>query len=322
MLKNLLDLLINIHSYKGQGFYIYVVVHLNKTSKMENKDNSINRRTLLKSSALGILGLSLPTLALADNGFLAFDEIPGKSDIPAHFPNIDPEKIAEVVGKSHFDLERVKELVDARPELAKSVWEWRFGDFESAIGAASHVGRRDIALYLISKGARPTIFTFSMLGAFEIVKSMIEFAPGIQKISGPHGISLLDHAYAGERMIDKMTAIEVDNLKQTIDYLKALGDTSGEKYLDVSPEAQKKYVGDYKYGEGEKEGLSIKLNMRKLLSLGPIGGFGGSLYKVSENNFTYNGAPSIKISFDIQDDVVHSLKITDPEVVIIAKKVS
>ena len=62
--------------------------------------------------------------------------------------------------------------------------------------------------------------------------------------------------------------------------------------------------------------------MRKLLSLGPIDGFGGSLYKVSENNFTYNGASSVRISFDIQNDVVQSLKITDPEMVIVAQKVS
>ena len=73
-----------------------------------------------------------------------------------HFPNIPPEIIEEVVGKSHFDLEGVKSLVEKRSELSRSVWEWRFGDFESAIGAASHVGRRDIALYLMSKGARNT----------------------------------------------------------------------------------------------------------------------------------------------------------------------
>ena len=289
---------------------------------MRNKNNSINRRTVLRSSVLGILGLSLPYLILEDNGFVEYDEIQGKNIVPAHYPNIDPEIISEVVGKSHFDLERVKELVDIRPELSRSVWEWRFGDFESAIGAASHVGRRDIALYLMGRGARPTIYTFAMLGAFDIVKSMVEFAPGIQRTSGPHGISLLDHAFAGERMSDKMRDTEVDSLKQTIDYLKSIGDAGGEKYIDVNSEDQKKYLGDYKYGEREYEGVSIKLNMRKLLSLGPIDGFGGSLYKVSENNFTYNGASSVRISFDIQNDVVQSLKITDPEMVIVAQKVS
>ena len=213
------------------------------------------------------------------------------------------------------------ELVERRPELSKSVWEWRFGDFESAIGAASHVGRRDIALYLISKGARPTVFTFAMLGSVDVLKSVIESVPGIQKITGPHGISLLDHAYAGERMKEKMARDEIDNLKRTIYYLESLGDAGGNSYIDVSAEEQKKYVGDYKYGDGDNEGFTVRVNMRKLLSLGPIGGFGGGLYKIGVNKFTYNGAPSVIISFKIEDNVVKSLKIIDPSATIVANKI-
>ena len=73
---------------------------------------------------------------------------------------IDPAVVEAMVSKSHFDLEGVEKLVTTRPELAKASWEWRFGDFESAIGAASHVGRRDIVQYLLQKGGRPTLFTF------------------------------------------------------------------------------------------------------------------------------------------------------------------
>ena len=61
--------------------------------------------------------------------------------------------------------------------------------------------------------------------------------------------------------------------------------------------------------------------MRKLLSLAPIGEFGGALYKIGENKFTYNGAPSIIITFDIQDGIVKNLKLSDPDVTIIAEKV-
>jgi len=212
--------------------------------------------------------------------------------------------------------------VDKRPELSRSVWEWRFGDFESAIGAASHVGRRDIALYLISKGARPTLFTFAMLGYFNVVKSTIEAIPGIEEITGPHGISLLDHAYAGQRMKDSMSGIEIEKLEQTIAYLTKLGNAGGEKYLDVSSAEQEKYLGNYKYGEKEKDGFTININMRKLLSLGPIGEFGGALYKTGENHFIYNGAPSVQVSFDIRDNKVYSMKIKDPDLTIVAKKVS
>ncbi len=268
-----------------------------------------------------MLGLVIPGLALAEQGPKWFPELPENDKVPEHFPNIAPEIIAEVVGKSHFDLDRVRELVDKRPELSRSVWEWRFGDFESAIGAASHVGRRDIALYLMGKGARPTLFTFAMLGHHGVVKSAIEASPGIQKITGPHGISLLDHAYAGERMKADMTTAEIADVEKTIDYLTMLGNAGGDKYFDVEQEAQKKYLGDYRYGKGKKEGFTIGLNMRKLLSLGPIGEFGGALYKVGNNKFIYNGAPSVEISFHIQNDKVLSMKVSDPEVILVAEKV-
>lgn len=278
----------------------------------------VGRRTILKTSMQAVLGIPV-------YNFINKPEFIGatldQGTIPEHFPNIPPEIINEVVGKSHFDLETVKKLVEKRPELARSVWEWRFGDFESAIGAASHVGRRDIALYLMSKGARPTIFTFAMLGAFDVVKSMVEAFPGIQKTSGPHGISLLNHAYAGEEMKDSMTDAEINSLKQTIHFLEGLGDADGEKYIEVGSEEQAKYLGDYKYGSGEKDGFSIKLNMRKLLSLGPIGAFGGGLYKIAENKFIYNGAPSVTISFEIENEVVKSLTLVDPDLTITAGKV-
>lgn len=50
-----------------------------------------------------------------------------------------------------------------------------------AIGAASHVGRKDIVDYLLSMGARPDVFAYAMLGAYEIVKSMIVLSIGFIK---------------------------------------------------------------------------------------------------------------------------------------------
>ncbi|WP_207764279.1 hypothetical protein [Hanstruepera neustonica] len=283
--------------------------------------NPLDRRSSLKLGALAVLGLAIPKVGFTNNTSNLF--IPKTQDtVPEHFPNIPPEVISEVVGKSHFDLDAVKALVDKRPELARSVWEWRFGDFESAIGAASHVGRRDIALYLIKKGARPTLFTFAMLGHYEAVKATVEASPGIQQTMGPHGISLLDHALNGKRMQNSMTVIENENLERTIDYLSNLGNASGPDYIDVSPEDQQQYLGDYKYGNDDTDGFTIAINMRKLLSLGPIGGFGGALYKLGDNLFTYNGAPSVQITFDIENGVVQSLTLTDPDVQVTAKKVS
>ena len=290
---------------------------------METNHNNLSRRSIIKSSVLGVFIPFIPAEISFNSCNSSTETGIFKSEKPhQHFPNIDPEIVSEVVGKSHFNLERVKELVDKRPELARATWEWRFGDWESAIGAASHVGRRDIAQYLLEKGARPNIFTFAMLGAYPVVKSLIDFFPGIQKTQGPHGISLLRHAKAGMRMKDKMSIKEQDTQKRLIGYLEALGDAAGESYEEVSAEEQKKYLGDYKYGEGPTDGFTIKLNMRKLLSLGPIDGFGGAIYKIGDNQFTYNGAPSVTISFEVQDDIVKSLTVEEPGFSIKANKVS
>ena len=62
--------------------------------------------------------------------------------------------------------------------------------------------------------------------------------------------------------------------------------------------------------------------MRQFLSLAPIGGFGGALYKIGDNKFIYNGAPSVEITFDIRSEKVYSMKITDPDVTIEAEKVT
>lgn len=294
-------------------------VDLNGKETNMKKENLIPRRKLLQTSALGILGLSLPFAGRSESIFERNTFVSGKP-YPA-YPSLDPELVNDVVGKSHFDLDTVKKLVEKRPELARATWEWRFGDFESAVGAASHVGRRDIVQYLLSKGARPNIFTYTVLGAYDAVKNMIEFTPGIQTTLGPHGISLLDHSRASLRMENTMSATEVDNCKKLIDYLESLGDAGGPTYEDVPEDEKPKYLGDYKYGEGEKEGFSIQLNMRKFLSLGAIGEFGGALYRVGEKEFAYNGAPSVRVTFQFEGDEVKSLTVKEPEREIVARKI-
>ncbi|MEO7531852.1 MAG: hypothetical protein ABIS69_10585, partial [Sediminibacterium sp.] len=219
---------------------------------------------------------------------------------------------------SHFNLERLQVLVNARPELARATWDWGFGDWETAIGAASHTGRKDIVGYLLSKGARPDIFTFCMLGHYNVVRSMIESSPGIQKITGPHGISLLQHAKAG-LSTDNSNKAEAQKM---ISYLESLSDADGLVYMPMDETEKNKYVGDYKYGGGENEGFSIKLNMKKIISLGKIGKSGGALYQVADNQFIYNGTSSIKISFAKEHDKVVSLTVSEPGLTLVAKKVS
>jgi len=44
------------------------------------------------------------------------------------------------------------------PLLLNSSWDWGGGDFETALGAAGHMGLKDTANFLISQGARVDIF--------------------------------------------------------------------------------------------------------------------------------------------------------------------
>jgi hypothetical protein len=105
--------------------------------------------------------------------------------------------VKEFVIAGHGNLERTKALLESTPSLLNASYDWGNGDFEEGIEGAGHVGNRDIALYLISKGARFTIFVAAMLGKIEIVKPAIEAYPEILKSKGPHGLDLIHHAAQG-----------------------------------------------------------------------------------------------------------------------------
>ncbi|WP_353777514.1 hypothetical protein [Winogradskyella sp. 3972H.M.0a.05] len=285
------------------------------------ESNSISRRAAVKSSVFGLLAVSIPSISYSKSIFSLENSNFKNDKLFYRYPSIDDEIVNEVVGKSHFDLDTVKSLVDKRPELARATWDWSFGDWESAIGAAAHVGRRDIVNYLLSKGARPNIFTLATLGAYTAVKSMIEAIPDIQKTEGPHGISLLQHAKAGLRMKDAMTAKEIKNSEMLVDYLNGLGNAGPKKYEALKEEEKEKYLGDYRYGEGENDGFSVKLNMRKMISLGKLGKFGGGLNKIGEHKFLYNGVSSVTVTFQVENNIVKSLTVEEPDLILTAKKV-
>lgn len=112
-------------------------------------------------------------------------------------PALELTLVQEFVGKSHADLEGVKQLLAREPALINSAWDWGGGDWETGLGAAAHMGRRDIALYLLEYGARLDLFAAAMLGNLEIVRATLETYPEAMNIPGAHGIPLLAHAQAG-----------------------------------------------------------------------------------------------------------------------------
>jgi hypothetical protein len=112
-------------------------------------------------------------------------------------PAIEASLVQEFVGNAHGDLNRVQELLAQEPALINACWDWGGGDFETGLGAAAHMGRIDIAYYLLDKGARLDLFAAAMLGKLEIVKAALTAFPEAVHTPGPHGIPLLAHAKAG-----------------------------------------------------------------------------------------------------------------------------
>ena len=126
-------------------------------------------------------------------------------------PILEMTLVQDFVGKSHADLDGVKELLAQEPALVNSAWDWGGGDWETGLGAAAHMGRHDIADYLLQNGARLDLFAAAMLGKLEIVRAALEAFPEVINIPGPHGIPLIAHAQAGGK-----AAIQV------YEYLKSL----------------------------------------------------------------------------------------------------
>jgi hypothetical protein len=81
--------------------------------------------------------------------------------------------------------------------LLNAAWDWGGGDFEMAIGGAGHMGRPDIANYLIWQGGRFDIFVAAMLGRLDIVKNALAVFPNLAQSKRPHGIPLIAHAKKG-----------------------------------------------------------------------------------------------------------------------------
>ena len=204
------------------------------------------------------------------------------------FPSTDPRLAREIVSVSHFNVDRVRELVTEDRALALASWDWGFGDWETALGAASHMGRRDIAEVLIEHGARPNLFTWAMLDKVDVVRAACEGSAGIQSIRGPHGITLLSHARAGK-------AARVEK------YLLALGGADeSEPRLDLSEEQAAVYLGDYAATDSGL-GWVVERNRRGGIGLVPAGGTHRPLHRTGDHVFSPSGAPHVVVRFSVED---------------------
>ena len=112
-------------------------------------------------------------------------------------PAIATDLVQEFILVAHRDLNRVTELLAQEPALIHATWDWGGGDFETALGAAAHMGRADIARFLLGHGARIDLFAAAMLGNLDIIQATLATYPDALHVPGPHGIPLIAHAKAG-----------------------------------------------------------------------------------------------------------------------------
>ena len=175
-----------------------VRVLLHSTHDHVNKKNMNRKRFIIQSGKLSAF-LLIPTFIQSKEMPQQVVKEPTQNPAP-----IKLEIVNEFVKVAHSDLARVKELIKQYPLLLNAAWDWGGGDFETAIGAAGHMGLKDTANFLLSMGARADIFVLTMLGRTETVKGILEQNPNLLHSAGPHGFTLLHHAEKGGQQAEPL----------------------------------------------------------------------------------------------------------------------
>ena len=138
--------------------------------------------------------------------------MPRRSFPTARGPPIESGLVKQFVIAGHGQLDKVKEMLASQPALINATWDWGGGDFETALGGASHMGRADIARFLLENNARMDLFAAAMLGRLDIIKAAAAAFPNIVRVPGPHKIPLIAHA---EKRGAEAVAV--------VEFLKSLG---------------------------------------------------------------------------------------------------
>jgi len=259
--------------------------------------NHVNRRVFLSLVPSAVL---IPAARVAAQG---------AASAGSAFPRQESSVVSEMVTVAHGNVARVKELVAARPALARAAWDWGYGDWETALGAASHVGNRPIAEILLDSGAHPTIFSAAMLGQLEVVKTFVSASPGVQKTRGPHGITLLAHARAGGNA-------------EMIKYVESLGDANNRYPAEPLDGGPTPLLGTYAFGDGPTERLVVATNTRGDLVMKREGESERNLFHHGGRVFNPAGAEAVRIRVEPLTGTASSVQVADGAVEIKGDRLS
>ena len=127
-------------------------------------------------------------------------------------PQINRQLVQDFVIYAHSELDMVTKLLEKEPGLINAAADWGAGDWETALGGASHMGRRDIVEVLLGHGARMDIFCAAMMGQLDAIKAFLTLQPKLIDAKGPHGFTLHFHALVGgkeaEHVLDYLQTIK------------------------------------------------------------------------------------------------------------------
>ena len=147
-------------------------------------------------------------------------------------PQINRLLVQDFVIYAHSDLPMTKKLLEKEPALLNATMDWGAGDWETGLGGASHMGRRDIAGFLLEKGARIDIFCAAMMGLLDAVKAFLTLEPKLIDAKGPHGFTLHFHAQVGDKaaepVLEYLQSVKKIELKPN-PFLKKPADPGAKK---------------------------------------------------------------------------------------------
>jgi len=237
----------------------------------------LNRRRFVSLGSASVVAASLPSIALTTKTVTSQD-----SDQP---DPVDPDLVKEMVGVSHFNIDRMKEILAQETTLANALMDWGAGDFESALGAAAHTGGRDRAMLLLDHGARLDIFAATMLGWLDVIEPIVKRKPKIVNTLGPHGITLWAHAEFG--------GVEAREVFAFLDAVPGI-----LKDIRMSEEERTARAGEYRLEDGSRFAIVDRF---RSLYLREGDAYPTRLVTTGENRYHPINDLDAVVSFDMHD---------------------
>lgn len=198
----------------------------------------MSRRSVIRSAA-AVVGVScIGPAGITSRAFAGAGGGAGGPPEP-----LDPDTVRAFVGMAHRarDIDAFTAMLDGEPTLINACVDLRAGDFETALGAAAHVGNAPGMALLLERGARLDVFAAAALGYMSVVRAAVEADPRVAHAMGPHGIPLIAHARAGEH-------------DHVVEYLRSVGADDGPG--SVAGDLLRRYTGRY---EGDAGSLRVEL---------------------------------------------------------------